>query len=343
MNALKLAIIGCGRPRQTSGATGYGMSHVHMLGYKRCPNVSLTAVADINPENGKAFAAEYGAGVANYTDYRQMLAEARPDVVSITTWVNLHAEMVIAAAEAGVKAIHCEKPMALTFADAKKMVEVCESHRTQLTFNHQRRFNGSFRKIRELLRSGAIGDLLRIELHVMNLLEWGTHYVDLISFYNHDTPADWVLAQIDPRNHRMVFGVPCESQSLTHIKYRNNVRVTIVGGHDADLTHDARQRLVGTKGQIEITEWEANSARMWTAGSSNWQEIDIPTDNDPNESTARAVENAIHSLRTGEEPECSARRALAATEIIFAAYESANRKQRIDLPLTFDARGFVPA
>jgi predicted dehydrogenase len=53
--------------------------------------------------------------------------------------------MVTAAAQAGVKAIHCEKPMAPTWGECKKMVAVCNERHVQLTFNHQRRFGKPFR------------------------------------------------------------------------------------------------------------------------------------------------------------------------------------------------------
>ena len=55
-------------------------------------------------------------------DYHEMLARENLDIVSICTWPHLHAPMVIAAAEAGVRAIHCEKPMAPTWGEARRMV-----------------------------------------------------------------------------------------------------------------------------------------------------------------------------------------------------------------------------
>src|SRR5690606_18658129 len=113
------------------------------------PHTKIVALADISYNNALAFQEEHG-GDRIYTDYHQMLAEEQPDIVSICTWPHLHAEMVIAAAEAGVKAIHCEKPMAPTYGEAVRMVEVCEQRGVQLTFNHQRRFGPPFRKAKEL-------------------------------------------------------------------------------------------------------------------------------------------------------------------------------------------------
>ncbi|MBN1400933.1 MAG: Gfo/Idh/MocA family oxidoreductase, partial [Anaerolineae bacterium] len=157
----RVGIIGCGRPRSEPGATGYGMSHAHALGYEASPDAEIVALADIVLPNARAFQTEHG-GERLYTDYHEMLAQERLDIVSIATWPHLHAEMVIACAEAGIKAIHCEKPMAPTYGEARRMVAVCVERGVQLTFNHQRRFGPPFRRAKELLQSGAIGQLQRL-------------------------------------------------------------------------------------------------------------------------------------------------------------------------------------
>jgi predicted dehydrogenase len=137
------------------------MNNIHMLGYKAAPNCQVVALADIDPAAAKEFQAKHGlAGAKVYTDYHAMLATEKPDMVSIATWPKLHCEMVLASADAGVKAIHCEKPIALTWGDAKRMVSRCRETGAQLTFNHQRRFLEPFRKAKQLITSAAIGKLV---------------------------------------------------------------------------------------------------------------------------------------------------------------------------------------
>ncbi|MEJ7653835.1 MAG: Gfo/Idh/MocA family oxidoreductase, partial [Chloroflexia bacterium] len=121
MEELKVGIIGCGRPLSSEGSTGYGMSHWHARGYAAA-DCRLTALADVNLENAHAFQLEHGAERV-YQDYREMLAEENLDIVSVCTWPPLHPEMVVAAANAGVRAIHCEKPIAPTYAESLQMVE----------------------------------------------------------------------------------------------------------------------------------------------------------------------------------------------------------------------------
>src|ERR687885_360701 len=94
----RAAIIGTGRPRGQEGATGAAISQYHVKAYV-ANGCDVVALADIRPENAEAFRAEHGIPDARiYADYQQMLAEARPDIVSICTWPHLHAPMVIAAA-----------------------------------------------------------------------------------------------------------------------------------------------------------------------------------------------------------------------------------------------------
>ena len=335
--AYRVGIIGCGRPWKSAGASGFGMGHAHARGYAASPETSLVALADLSEENARAFQAEHG-GEQIYQDYHEMLARANLDIVSICTWPYLHAEMVIAAAEAGVKAIHCEKPMAPTFGEARRMAAACQEHGAQLTFNHQRRFGKVFQKARELLRAGVIGDLQRMEATCPNLFDWGTHWFDMLFFYNDETPAEWVIGQIDLRGSEKVFGVPVEGQGLSYFQYRNGVQGMLITRADAPGPWRAINRLIGGDGTIEVCLGDQSPLRMWGKGQSTWQEVEVPDieSSDLGDPIRLGILDLIDALKTGREPELSAHHALQATELIFATYESSRRRGRVDLPLEID-------
>ncbi|MBC7236317.1 MAG: Gfo/Idh/MocA family oxidoreductase [Chloroflexi bacterium] len=338
MATLRVGIIGCGRSRQMEGATGFGMAHAHARGYKASPDAEIVALADINVENARAFQQQHG-GERIYEDYHEMLAKEKLDMVSITTWPHLHAEMVIAAAEAGVRAIHCEKPMAPTFGEAKRMVAVCAERGVQLTFNHQRRFGPPFRKAKELAHKGAIGELLRLEARCDNLFDWGTHWFDMMFFYNDETPVEWVIGQIDPREGRRIFGVPVEGQGISYFRYRNGVYGLLLTGAKSAL--EAANRLVGTEGCIEVGHSPELPLRLWNRATGGWQALDVGAGLHGEDYVRLAVLDAIDALKTGREPELSARKALQATELIFATYESSRRRARVDLPLDIEDSPFL--
>jgi len=331
MAQFRVGIIGCGRPWKSQGASGFGMAHFHAHGYTVSADTTIVALADINLDNARAFQAEHG-GERIYADYQEMLAQEQLDIVSICTWPHHHAPMVIATAEAGVKAIHCEKPMAPSYAEALRMVDVCQAHGTQLTFNHQRRFAAPFRTARDILRSGSIGQLQRLEGLCRNLFDWGTHWFNIFGFYNDEAAVTWVIGQVDWRGGATIFGVPTEGQGISLFSYENGVQGLLLTGHGTE--RKLSNRLVGSDGVIEVT-LGAPSIRVRGKGDGDWHDVQVAHEADENlsELVGRGVLDLIDALKTGREPELSARRALRATELIFATYESSRRGGRVELPL----------
>jgi predicted dehydrogenase len=329
MSKYRVGIIGCGRPRSSEGASGFGMSHFHARGYADSPHAEIVALSDIVGSHAEAFQEIHG-GDALYEDYREMLRNEHLDIVSICTWPHLHADMVIAAAEAGVKAIHCEKPMAPTWAEARRMAQICEDRGVQLTFNHQRRFGPEFRQAREILRSGAIGDLVRLEGACGNLFDWGTHWFDMFFFYNDERNVEWVLGQVEPTGGRSIFGIQVEGQAISEFRFENGVIGVLTTSVEEGWPLSTR--IVGTDGVIEAA-LRTDPLRTWVKGSSQWEVIPLEGDNSLETTVARGVVDTVAALKEGREPELSSRKVVKATELIFATYESARKGGRIDLPL----------
>jgi predicted dehydrogenase len=326
MNRYRAAVLGCG-----------GRGRAHANGYAAAPSVEIVACADPMEENAKALSEKHGVPRA-YSDYRALLEEQRPDLVSICTWPHLHREMVEGAVQAGAKAIHCEKPMAPTFGDAKAMREICEKAGVVLTFCHQRRFAPEFRKARDLVREGAIGELDRIEGACSNLYDWGTHWFDMMGFFNEDRRADWVMGQIDVAFERKAFGVPIETSGLSHVAWGNDVWGLLVTGSNPDVPKLSklieREGMVvyGTEGRIEIAILHGPRLRLRRFdGTEESPELTRSRDE-----TTLSIFDLIECLESGAEPELSGRKALQATELIFATYESSRRRGRVRLPLEID-------
>jgi UDP-N-acetylglucosamine 3-dehydrogenase len=329
----RVAVIGAGLPWGAEGAAGWGMAHRHAYGYQETGRCRLVAVADINRENAEFFASQFGSP-AVYVDYQEMLERERLEIVSVCTRLPLHAPMVIACAQAGAKAIHCEKPMAPTWDDARRMVAACEQAGTQLTFNHQHRFHALYSTPRDLLREGLIGELRRVEAACSDIQN--SHWPDLCFFYNGDAPARWVLAQMDIPEPRPASGVARERQGITQIMWANGVRGMIFTGEDADI--GCTNRMIGTEGVIEV-RGQRPRVRLRGRGDADWRGLDIPDDFHGNQSINTGVADLIDALEHGREPELSARKTLQTTEAIFAAFESSRRRARVDLPLTLDDCG----
>jgi UDP-N-acetylglucosamine 3-dehydrogenase len=324
MAVFKVGIIGCG---------GRGKSHAR--GYAASKDAKIFACADPNRENAAALAKEHKIPKSRiYADYKKMLAKVKPDIVSICTWTGLHAQMVIDSVESDVKAIHAEKPMAPTWGESKKLYQACVDNSVMITFCHQRRFGATFVKAKELANDGAIGELHRVEGYCSNLFDWGTHWFDMFFFYNNDRPAEWVMGQINWEEEHSAFGVPVETHGLSYVKWKNGVYGHLVTGRDAGGR--CSNRLIGTKGVIELNVPEGPPLRVMHEGSSGWEVPNLKGVVPPGGDTTLSVLDLIDCLKTGREPVLSGRKALQATELIFATYESSRRRARIYLPLEIE-------
>ena len=119
-NSLRVAVVGLG-----------GIAALHFQAIAAARGVQLAAVCDLNTELVAAQAA--AQAVPGFADMSKMLAEIRPDMVTVATDTRSHAKLTMMAARAGVRAVHCEKPMAVHPAEAREMVAACSAAGTLLT------------------------------------------------------------------------------------------------------------------------------------------------------------------------------------------------------------------
>ncbi len=338
----RVGIIGTGRSHGSEGATGYGMAAAHAKGYNATGRCRIVGLCDLVPERADTFNDEHTGGkAAIFTDYREMIAETHPDIVSICTWPDLHAPLTIGSAEMGiVRAIHCEKPVAATWEDAKRMAASCEENDVQLTFNHQRRFLDTFLSARRLVAEGAIGKLARMEATCNDMFDWGTHWLNMMLFYNEESPAAWVMGQVDARRPKTIFGVPMETQGVAVIGFQNGATGVLHTGEHARDFVGCVHRLIGDNGTIEIHD-SAPHLRIRTGGDSDFRAAAAVIDGlHGNIALDRAIADVVDSLAEGRRSLLDVSNALATTEIIFAVYESARRRGRIDLPLDITGNPF---
>lgn len=334
MATYRVGIIGTGYRKLPDGKERRGISYQHAPGYLKCPATEIVALADIVRENAERYAAHFEIAPAIYTDHRTMLAEAELDIVSICLPTGLHPQMVHDAAAAGVKAIHCEKPIAPTWGEAKRMVADCAERGVQLTFNHQRRFGTAYRKVKELIEAGVVGELTRLEGFTDNFMDWGTHWFDMMGFWNGDAAPVWALAQIDKRTDKKVFGLDVVDQGICWFAYDNGVQGVLSVGAEAK-TNNPTLRVWGSQGVIEL-HWGQTPLRLMSPRHKGWEVLDLGGGLELGEPFVGAIADVVESLRTGREPELAARKALQSSELIFAAYESSRRRGRVDLPLDVD-------
>ncbi len=146
---LKIGIIGCG-----GIASGK-----HMPNLDKIDEVEMVAFCDIVEERAVKAEGRFGArGAKIYTDYRELLKDESIDVVHVCTPNRSHAEITVAALEAG-KHVMCEKPMAKTYAEAKQMLEASIRTGKKLTIGYQQRWRGDSQYLKEMVAADELGEI----------------------------------------------------------------------------------------------------------------------------------------------------------------------------------------
>jgi len=360
--AYRVAIIGTGEDPETRDRDGYAMAYRHASGYQRLDSCSLVACADIIPENAEAFAEHHGLDDgAVYEDHEVMLEEAEPDIVSVCVPPSIHADLVVDSANASsVDAVHCEKPMAATWEDCRRIVDVCDREGVQLTIDHQRRLAEPVLRAKEMLDDGEIGELKRLEWSEVNLFDAGSHLFDLCDLFVEGARAEWALAAVDCSHENRWFGALNETRSIAQWRYADGTIGIASTAEDGVTGVDAYLRLVGEDGVIEIQADDGTALRVRTNGK--WNSIDtdesvygpspglaraalgkvtgalpgVTWPADPPTHYEKAIEHLVDALSSGTEPVFSGQRAIRGTELVFASWESARRRGRVHLPLEIE-------
>ena len=183
LEKLRVGVIGhTGR-----GNFGHGLDTVWL----QLAETPIVSVADAN-EAGLV-AAEEKLHINNgFADYRQMLAEVKPDIVAVCPrQPDQHRDMILAAIETGASGIYVEKPFCRTPAEADEIVAACEKHNAKLAVAHRNRYHPTLQAIDKLIADGTIGKLLEIRGRgkgdrrggAEDLWVLGSHVLNLIHYF----------------------------------------------------------------------------------------------------------------------------------------------------------------
>ena len=188
MRTYGVLLIGCGH---------IGMQHLLDIYYRE--DIRIEAVVDKDPVAAETAARRCGAH--NWgTEYLPFLKSDRVDIVIIATYTNTHLP-ILRDCLAHHKHVLCEKPIGETLEQGKEFVQTVKAAKEKVLIGHILRHNASYLKIRELIQSGAIGDLrlVRMAQNHHTLLDWerhrrlledcspavdcGVHYFDIVQWY----------------------------------------------------------------------------------------------------------------------------------------------------------------
>jgi len=336
---LRFGLIGCGRvaPR-------------HAASIVDLPQAELVAVADVIESRARRFAAEYGAQ-ACYTDYRALLARPDIDIVSVCTPSGLHAPMTLDALAAG-KHVIVEKPIALSTADADRMIAAARAAGRKLCVILQNRYNPPMQEAYHAIRAGKLGRLYLGSATVRwyrpqeyyedgwhgtwamdggALMNQSIHHVDALAWLM-GQPVESVFAYTATLAHQM----EAEDVGVAVLRFAGGALATIEG---STLTYpqnlEGSVAIFGERGSIEVGGTALNRRTLWKLAGELEHEREILTREqlDPpsvyGASHQIVIEKMVKAVLEDREPETNGAEARRSLALIEAIYESARTGQPV--------------
>ena len=348
MQTYRVAVIG----HTGKGNYGHGLDKVWLS----IPGCKLVAVTDAD-DAGRAQAVKRLRVSNGYADYRKMLDDQKPDIVSIAPrWLDQHCDMVVAAAERGVH-IYLEKPMCRTLAEADRMVAACEKNNVKLAIAFQTRYSPKLQAVRDLIFDGRLGKLLELRGRGKedargggeDLWVLGSHVMNLMHQFGGE--PNWCFATVLQDGHSITAqdvhtgkeGIGPLAGDTVAAMYGMDEGVTAYFGSQRN-TAGGRfgLQIYGSKGVVEILTGHLPQVHFladpsWSPGRSQqaWQSVSSAglgepeplTDGGLHAGNILACKDLIAAIQEDRQPEASVYEARQTVEMIAAVFES----QRIEL------------
>ena len=331
------------------GVIGLGMGRGHVAGYQSHAQAEVVAVADLNKGRLDEIADQYGIA-KRYGSGKQMLKEESLDVVSVATPNKFHKPLTIAALKAGCHVL-CEKPMAMSAAEARQMLAAAEKAGKRLMINFSFRFTDVADALRKQVDAGALGDVYfaRTVWHRRRgipglggwfttkalsgggpLIDLGVHRIDLaLWFMGYPRPV-WVMGSTYDhigsalaRKARKKFDV--EDLAAAFIRFDNGATLVAEASWAANIGESElmETRLMGTKGGLvyrNVGEGYEFEAELHTERGGH--QFDTKLHPGGNQSRGSA-HHFIESIVKNQPHIATGREGLIVMELLDAIYKSA--------------------
>jgi len=274
---IRVGIIGCG-----------GIANgKHMPSLAKVADAEMVAFCDINIERAEEAKTKFGGENAKvYEDYRELLKDGSIDVIHVCTPNDSHADITIAALEAG-KHVMCEKPMAKTAADARRMLEAAKRTGKKLSIGYQNRYRADSRYLHDACKNDELGEIYYAKAHAIRrravptwgvfldeekqgggpLIDIGTHALDLTLWMMNNYKPKAVLGRTyrklaDTENAANAFGpwnpkeFTVEDSAFAMITMENGATIVLESSWALNSLEvdEAKVTLCGTKAGADMKD-----------------------------------------------------------------------------------------
>lgn len=345
---MKYALIGCGR---------IAANHIKAALNNK---LEIVAVCDILPEKMEQLLAKYGLekdeSIHRYTDYKEMIEKEQPTLVSIATESGIHAEIALNCIDKGVNCI-IEKPIAMSIADADKIIEHAEKMHVKVSACHQNRFNVAVQEARKALEAGRFGRLSHGSINVRwnrnkdyyDQAPWrGTwaqdggclmnqciHGIDLLRWMFGDDIEE-VYGQTRQQFHNYL---EAEDVGMAVIKFKNGAICTVEGTTNVYPKNlEETLYIFGEKGTVKIGGTSTNNIDVWqfadeTEADGKNKGLKEQTSNVYGNGHTSLFADVIGAIENDRKPYVDAVAGRNALEVVLAIYKSQKTGMPVKLPL----------
>ncbi|WP_062105831.1 Gfo/Idh/MocA family protein [Bacillus niameyensis] len=325
---MKIAVVGSGKLGQR-----------HLDKWQKIEGVTVVGLVARNSEKLNKVAEKYG--VQPFTSLEELLTATDVQVIDVCTPTDTHVELVKKAANAK-KHVICEKPLALTSAEAIEMINVCKENNVQLLVGHTLRFFPEYANAREQVKNGLIGNpgVIRLIRGVPYPSE-RTWYADesrsgglFLDLGTHE--FDWLCWTFGGVKRVMAKKVKHSSEEAGNMEYgfatlkMNDGTIAYVELSWAEPKFQASFELTGDKGMITY-DYDQSFPLTVKLRSPNTESAPIPKSMMHKDPYERQFEHFVQCIQGNEDPVVTAEDALMAIQVAEAAVKSAQTGQPVTL------------
>lgn len=341
---MKYAIIGCGR---------IAVNHIkavinNELDMVAMCDLSLDAIDNLIKKT------EYNKKVEKYTDFRKMINE-HPEIelISIATDSGSHASIAIECLDKGIHLI-IEKPIAMSLADADKIIKIADKNGAKVSVCHQNRFNKAVQELRKAIEDGKFGKISHGSINVRwnrnkeyydqadwrgkwatdggALMNQCIHGIDLLRWMMGDE-VDEIYGVTRQRYHDYL---ECEDVGIAVIKFRNGAIGTIEGTVNVYPKNlEETLYVFGETGTVKLGGTSCNNIDVWNLEDSNEEKAGMKeaTSNVYGNGHTSLFADMVDAINNCREPYIDAHAGRNALEMVLSIYKSQLTNQPVKLPL----------
>jgi predicted dehydrogenase len=325
-NKLRYGIVGAGR-----------IAQVYAQAFESCQTGQVVAVADVRPDVAKAFAERLG-GCLSYDSYKAMALEAELDAVLISTPPVTHEEIALCFLSSSVHVL-CEKPLSISSASARRMLDAAERAGVILTMASKFRYVEDVMRARSLVASGVIGETILLEnsfaSHVDMSTRWnanpevsgggvlidnGTHSVDLTRYFLGP------LVDVQAVEAKRSQGLEVEETVRLLVKSLDGVLGAIDLSWSLNKELDSYLSIYGSHGTIHVgwkqSRYHQTQGRDWVVFGAGYDKV---------QAFRSQIDNFSRAIKGVEPLRVNAADALASVEVIEAAYASLHQRRSMEV------------